>query len=487
MLRCVHPMLIWLFVILFSGTLFAAHGKIPNNPSSIHFDSLKWQVPRGEPFRVVLGTGLVAYIAEDQTLPLLSISGYVRYGQLNDPRGKEGLCSMLAALMRTGGTQKYQSDSLDALLDLYAIKARISAGETQMEFNFSCLSDYSGLCLDVIQQMLFYPVFEEKKITKTKDLFIEDIYHRFDNPGPVLQAAYEKSLYGGNANSRFPVVKSIQSITRNDLVKLHESVFRTENMLLAAAGKFVKDTMVRRLNGIFPKAKPARDSVFPAVNLRAPVKLVFVKKPLTQSYVKLGLPLFKRPHPDYYAVSALNLVLGGGSLTSRLGSKIRSDEGLAYAIHSSAGSNYFYPSTFSIEFNTKSESTCRAISLALAEVDSVRKSGITAEELDNVKKRLIDGFPSDFRKPENIVENYLLNEYWKRPADHFVAYPGRIKALTLNDIKAVAKKYLDISALTYVVVGDSSAIFGADTVAGFSLKKLAPARFIVQDSIPALP
>jgi zinc protease len=245
--------------------------------------------------------------------------------------------------------------------------------------------------------------------------------------------------------------------------------------------------MIHKLSATFPKAGAPRDSVFPAVTIHAPIKLLFVKKPISQSYVKIGLPLFKRPNPDFYAISVLNMILGGESFTSRLGTKIRSDEGLTYSIYSNAESNYVFPGTFYIDFHTKSESTCRALSLTFAEIDRLKKSGITAEELEHAKKILIDGFPSMFRNPEDIVENYAMNEYLKRAPDHFVVYPEKIKALTLNDIHAAAEKYLTPSAFTYVVVGDSSAIFKSDTIAGFSLKKLSPARFIVQDSIPVLP
>jgi zinc protease len=212
-----------------------------------------------------------------------------------------------------------------------------------------------------------------------------------------------------------------------------------------------------------------------------------VNKSITQSYVKLGLPFIQRPHPDYYAVSVLNMILGGESFTSRLGARIRSDEGLTYSIYSNAESNYFYPGTFFVEFHTKSESTCRAISLSLEEIMRLKTNGIAKEELEHAKKILIDGFPSMFRSPQDIVENYALNEYNKRPADHFVTYPQKIAALTIENIRDAAKKYLDPSAFTYTIVGDTSVIFKNDTISGFSLRKIKPSRFIEPDSIPSLP
>ena len=473
--------------IAFSGAS-AKVDKIPESPSRIEFKPLNWKVPLGEPYRVVLPNGLVTYIAEDQSLPLVKISGCVRYGNLLDPIGKEGLCSLLANLMRTGGTRKYQADSLDALIDLYALSIRITASETQMQFSLSCLAEYTSLGLDILGEMLFHPAFEEKKVKKTIDLYLEDLYHRFDNPAPILRAAYQKALYAKGASSRLPTAKSITGITRNDLVDLHQKVMRTENIICAASGKFIKDTMAVKLSTMFPKAgKPAPDALFPKVSVNAPDKILFVNKKISQSYVQFGLPLFQRPNPDYYAVSVLNMILGGESFTSRLGTKIRSDEGLTYSINSMAESNYFYPGTFFIEFFTKSETTSRAIALSLEEVRRIKTSGITAEELEHAKRILIDGFPSMFRSAEDIVENYADNEYLKRPLDHFTAYPDKISAITAGDIQAMAKKYLDPSAFSFVVVGDTSAIFKSDTVQGFSLRNLRPSKYVAPDSIPNLP
>jgi hypothetical protein len=92
-----------------------------------------------------------------------------------------------------------------------------------------------------------------------------------------------------------------------------------------------------------------------------------------------------------------------------------------------------------------------------------------------------------FRSPEDIVENYASNEYLKRPLDHFATYPDKIQALTVGDIQAAAKKYLEPSSFTYVVVGDTAAIFKSDTVKGFSLRSLKSSKCIAPDSIPYLP
>jgi zinc protease len=455
--------------------LSAAADGIPSSPSAIAFRPLDWNVPLGASYRQVLDNGLVAYIAEDHAFPYVKISGYVRYGSICDPAGKEGLSGLMAGLLRTGGTRAYQSDTLDALIDLYSLKIGISCSETQLTFSCACLSEYADTCLFVLSQMLFHPSFEDKKIKKQTAILLEAIAHRFDNPDPLLDAAYDKAMYRNSPNSVLATPKTIGRITKNDLVDLHRKILKTENMVVGIAGNFSKKTMTEKLSRQFPKSsgEPA-DSVFPNVGISPLAKCVIVNRPITQSYVRLGLPLFKRPNDDYYVVNILNLILGGEGFTSRLSSKVRSDEGLAYVIYSSAGSNYVFPATFFIEFHTKNETACRALSLCLTEIRRVLSSGVTDKELSHAKKVLIDGLPSMFRTADDIVDNYANNEFLKRPADHFAVYPKKINAITKENVLSAAKKYLDTSAITYTVVGDTSVMYKNDTLPGFSLKSLKP-------------
>lgn len=407
--KYLYQAIIFAFVIIAQSL---AGGPIPDKPSKILYPPLGWKVPLGDPYRHVLDNGLVAYIAEDRSLPYFKLVGYVRYGSICDPAGREGISSLTASLMRTGGTQAYQSDTLDGLIDLYALRISVSVSETQASFSCSCLSEFTDTCLFIMSQILLHPAFEDKKIKKQTSIFLESIAHRFDNPDPILDAAYEKAMYRDGQNSLLPTAKSIGRITRKDIIALHKSIFRTQNMIVAVSGNFSMPAISARLAALFPKPDaPAPESLFPAISVKPLSKAVFVARPVSQSYVRMGLPLFKRPHDDYYAVNLLNLVLGGEGFTSRLGARVRSDEGLAYVVYSSAGSNYVFPATFFMEFHTKNETAGRAVALARAEVDRMRASGVTDEELAHAKKILTDQLPSMFRSPDEIVDNYAYNEF----------------------------------------------------------------------------
>ena len=473
-----------LLIMAMGMQLFA--GAILSHPDKIAYDSLKWQVPDGGHCRTMLKNGLRLYSAEDKALPLVKVVGYIRYGSVCDAVGKEGLGQLTALCMRTGGIRTMSADSLDALLDRMAIKLSISCTPTEFTFKCSFLSDYTDTALALLSHILFEPTFNADKIKSSKELMTESVRNRFNTPGPIVDAAFDKQLYPKQLNSRLATEKSIKNLTRTDCMALHKQFVTTGNMVVAVSGAFDRVAMEQRFTILF---KAAVDTTlqwpFPAITATPLHKAIFIQRSGPQTNVRFGLPLFKRPNNDYYAVSVLNLILGGGGFTSRLGTKIRSDEGLTYSIHSEAESNYIFPGALFIQFHTKNETVTLATTLSLIEIDKLKTGGITADELARAKRMLIDGLPSMFRSSDDIVETYAWNEYYGRPATIFKEYPAAVKALTVSDITAAAKKYLNPEQFIFTVVGDSSAVSTDSAKAFWNTYK--PYHVLSADSLSALP
>lgn len=475
-----------LTVVVVSAAQTNTSTAIPAHPSQLKFDSLKWSVPLGEPFRTVLPNGLRAYVATDSTLPLIQISGHIRYGSLFDPSGKEGLTSLLGILLRSGGTVKYPPDTIDKLIDQKAMKFSFSSDDDVFNFNISFLSAFTDTAFDVLQQILFYPVFDQKKLDQKKSLLLEGIKHRFDNPAPTMSYAYQKAMYPKATNSHFVTEQTVKAITREDLVKIHKKYFLTGNMILSIAGSFDRSIMLKQLEKLFPSGGTVTDTTFPTIECKPELKSLLVVKPISQAYVRIGIPLFKRPNADYYPVSVLNQILGGGGFTSRLGTRIRSDEGLTYSIYSNSESNYTFPGTWYIDYFTKNESFPKATRLVFEEVNKLVKDGVTPQELAAAKSMLTEELPSMFRSPFDIVSTYAMNEYNGRSPDHYKKYADEIRKISKEDINAVAKKYLLTEKMVITAVGDTSALFKAkDSL--FNLRTFTPQKVIDAAAIPQLP
>jgi zinc protease len=465
----------------------ADENGLPSHPSEIVYGPLNWTVPLGGPYRETLSNGLRAYIATDSQLPLIQVVAYFRWGALKDPSGREGACSLLGKLMKNGGTKAYPPDSIDAVVDRYALRINVSSGEDMVEFSASFLSDYADTAFTVIKQILFDPIFDKKELEREKKIVIEDLSHRFDNPGPTLDAAYQKAMYAATPASRLPTEQSIRRIDRNLLVDLHRRAISTGNCIFSVAGKFDRPAMIERLEKLFPPAGPVGDTAFPKILAGPSEKCLVIHKPITQAYVRFGVPLFKRPDSDYYAASIANFILGGGGFTSRLGMRVRSNAGLTYSIHANAESNYTYPGTWYIDFFTKSETFGQATALSLEVIRELRANGITDAELEHAKETLVGGLPSTFRSPFDIVATYGWNEYYGRSPLHFQKYAGDLQAITKDDVTRVVGKYMNPAAFTFTVVGDTAALRAHGTVEGFEFEKLSPRKVIAPESIPLLP
>ncbi len=473
----------FLLSVFFSEAV-AKKPKIPKHPSKLSYKPLEWNIPLGSPYRTTLSNGLRLYIAEDQTLPLVTISGYFKAGSINDPPGKKGLGGFAAHLMRTAGTQAIPSDTLDALIDHYALSISLSLSETMLTLKAQFLSQFTDTALYILDQILFHPAFEKEKIEKERVIALQQIKHRFDNPEPVVSAAYKKVIYPDGENSILSSEASMQAITRKDLAAFHKAVIRTENVILSVSGDFNKKSMIEKLEQMFPKTSPDSDTTsFPAIAVKPAVKFLIVHKEISQAHVRLGLPLFKRPHPDYYPLSVFNHVLGGGGFTSRLGTTVRSDAGLTYSIYSRVETNYIFPATVYINFFTQHATVNKAIALTLHEVEKIVTEGITKDELANAKKVLIDGLPSMFRSKDDIVGTYAWNEYYKRSDDHYTVYPDKINALTLKDITRASQKYIKPSAFTFLIVADTTQLFKAEKADGFSIQDQSDITVIPPDKL----
>lgn len=473
-------------VIIFVCTVFAQNTKIPLHPKDLKYDSLNWSVPTGEKYRTVLENGLRTYIASDSSLPLVKISGTVRYGSFFDPDDKVGMASLVGTLIRSGGTETITSDSLDNILGQKAISISFSISDDMCNFKASFLSEYTDTSLALLKQMLFNPAYEQKKIDQHKAILVESIKHRFNNPGPTLSFAYDKHMYQSTKNSRFASEKTLTSITRDDLLKTHKKYFKSGNMILAVAGSFDRDTLIKKLETLFPKSNTVTDTTFPVIQSKPALKSLVVNKNISQAYVRLGIPLFKRPHNDYYPVIALNEIFGGGSFTSRLSSKVRSDEGLTYSIYSVAESNYAMQSTWYITFFTKSETFSKATGIIYNELDTLIKYGVTDKEVNDVKSVFLSELPSMFRSPFDIVSNYAMNEYNGRSPDHYKNYIDAIKKLSKADLDSVARKYLVKENFSITTVGDTGKILKANDIL-FDLTKKQPQKVVDVNALNDMP
>ncbi len=405
--------------------------------------------------RIVLENGLTLYFYEDHKLPLFNVTAMVRCGSIYDPLEKNGLSSLVGTVMRSGGTKSISGDSLNILLEYIGGSLETSIGSESGSASLSVLSKDQDVGLKLLADLLRNPAFPEEKLDLAKTDIKNQIKRRNDTPSRLVSTYFSNTLYGDHPNGRILDWSSVKGLTVQDLVDYHQRFFVPNGIMLGISGDFDKKELLSKITQYFGDWKKSSQPLpsQPEVAFTYHPGVYQVKKDINQAYLMIGELGIKRDNPDRYAVGLLNYVLGGGSFTSRLTSRVRSDEGLAYHVGSSFDTDSRDYGTFAADCQTKSATAYKATKIITEEIEKIRKDGVTEQELEEARNSIINRLVFRFDTSSKIVSNLMSLEYDGYPPDYYDKYLENYRRATLADVKQVAQKYLKPDQLTYIVVG----------------------------------
>lgn len=463
-MRIKNKLLIILSLLCLFGLIAKVSGQIPDHPSKLEFKTLKFNPPKPADYRVELANGMIVYIQEDHTLPTFDINAIIRTGSVYEPKDKVGVVSMTGSVMRTGGTENISGDDLDERLAFLGGSINTSIGSTAGRANLSVLAKDIDEGLKLFADVLTNPIFAEDKIKLYKDQIIDDIKNKNDNPGRVLSREFNKLLYGDHPIVWEETKTTIDNITQQDLIDFHKKYFAPNNMILAVAGDFDKQEMLKKIEDAFAgwQKKEIKFPKVPDVVVKNRPGVFMIQKDINQGYINIGHFGIKDTNPDIFAINVMNFILGGGSFTSRIMSKVRSDEGLAYNTGSRFSNEHLFPGTFTGYVQTKSATVPYAISLIINEFKRIRKESVTDDEMETAKNYYLDSFPGRFSSAIATMSSFANLEYDDFPMDYYDTYLNKIEAVTKEDVMRVAKKYIDPDQMSILIVGDIEACKSGD-------------------------
>jgi len=423
------------------------------DPRTMTFPSLVFEVPKTE--RVVLKNGMIVHMLPDRELPLVSITAYVNVGSIYEPADKAGLAGLTGAVMRSGGTTELAPQALDAELEFMASAVESSIGSDAGSVSLSCLKRNLPRTMDLFAQVMMAPAFSEDRVVLAKKRTIEALRRQNDDSKEIADREFQKAVYPNHPLGRVPTIETVTAITRDDMVAFHGRYFRPNNVILAVSGDFDKKELIALLEKTFAGWK-REEIAFPAVP--EPAKevapaVLLARKAVPQSAIRMGHLGIDKNNPDLYAIRVMDYILGGG-FTSRLMTKIRSNEGLAYNVHASFDIGRRFIGTFEAETETKSETTAKAIGLMRDIIAGMTKEPVSDAELALAKDAIVNSFIFGFARADAVVTQRARLEYYGYPEGYLENYRANIAKVTKDDVLRVARKYLKPDQMVIVVAGD---------------------------------
>jgi zinc protease len=454
----------------------AAAEGIPARPEDLVFGELKFTVPKAESYRHVLPGGVVAYVVEDHSLPLVDIQLNVRTGAFREAADQPGVAGLTASMLREGGTAKMTPEEFDEKADFIAANLASRGGDTGSSASLDVITSALDEGLQLLFDMVKTPRFDEQRLQVEKSSILEGMKQRNDDPDTILAREWAWLMRGTEwYGSRQLTQAQLDAISRQELIDFHRRTWGAEGLVIQVSGDVTAKDILARLGKHLAGWRATEKSPWPPpppAHTPAP-GLYYAEKDVPQGKISmgtLGLQWQDYGDPAMYAVQVMNDILGGGGFTARLVKRIRSDEGLAYGVGSNFGIGQFWPGVFRVGSASKSETVALAMKIVLEEVEKMKQAPPSEEELRVSKNSFIDTFPRQFESPTRIAATFAQDEILGRPHDYWTHYRERFRAVTAAHVQAAAQKHLRPEQLTMLVVGKWADIAPGDADRRASMK-----------------
>lgn len=410
-----------------------------------------------EPERYTFDNGLIVYLLEDHTLPLIDGAAYLRVPSTFDPEEKIGLAAMTADLLRTGGTEELSPDELDEALEFLAASVEGGANNLYTSVSFSALSDNADEVLGIFADVLLEPRFDPARLEVLRGRTLESIRRQNDEPVNIAQREFFARIAEGHPVGYFPTTETVSNITRDDIQAFYERYFVPNGTIMALSGDFETEEMLATLRELFGdwESRDVELPELPPFNPSPEALVYFVPKETAQSVIFLGHPSVTAYSPTYADLTLANGILGGEGFSSRITTEVRTQRGLAYSAGSGLTQGFGYPGVFYAFSISRGDATSEVIALLLAEIERLQAGGVSETELQQQKETILNRSVFRFTDAAAVAQRTARAEFLGLPDDYYDDYIEQIQEATVEDVQEVAQSELAPDNVIIMVVGDA--------------------------------
>ena len=425
-----------------------------------------------------LHNGATVIVARRPGVPLVAVRLVVRAGAALDPARGHGLANLVAQVARRG-TARRSGPEIDDQIESLGCELGAGSDEDATYFGLSAPSEFLPALLDVVVHLVTGPTFPAAEWERIRRREVAGLAHLLDEPGAVadramIDAVYRGHPYGHPTDGR---AAHLAALKRRDAVGFHRRWFAPAATTLVIVGAVEPEEALRlarkrlgrwRAEGDGPPPVPPAPPVERAV-------LVVDKGDLTQSQVRVASPAMARATPEYFPALVANAVFGGG-FTSRLMEAIRVNRGLSYGVRSrfamSREAGIFFMSSF-----TKVETTAELLQVAFDEAERFCADGPSTEELERAQAYLAGLYPLSLETHDQVAERIADMRLYGIPESEVTGYRERVRAVTAEECRQVARRYFPLGNGVVVAVGPGRRVAAA--LERFGPVKVIPARRVL--------
>lgn len=404
-----------------------------------------------------MDNGMKVYGIEHNELPLVQFNLVIKGGHYLDKLDKAGAASLMATLMMEGTANKTPQELEEAIESLGAyISVRASNNDIVISAN-TLARNYEAV-LDLVEEILLEPRWDEEEFALAKTARINNLIRQKASPNTLARQSFNKLIYGTDhifSISSLGTEETVSSLTIDDLKDFYNANLSPDIAFLAVAGNVNKEKVIQSIAGLSSKWE-AKTVEFPTYNLPAPLKeskIYFVNVPgAKQSVINIGNLGLARNDADFYPAYVMNYQLGG-AFNSDVNSVLREEKGYTYGARTGF-SGSIIPGAFIASSSVRSTATLESVQI-FKDLMTKYRDGISEENLVFTKNALIKSNSRRFETLGALLGMLKNIGTYDLAFDYIKDNEAIVKAMTLDQHKGLAQKYINPLAMYYVIAGDA--------------------------------
>ena len=451
---------------------FTNHSNYPTPPGWRHPLSFERKPHKVVYERADVSTveGVPVFYLPDPSLPLVNVTLFFKAGSVDVSDEKLGLTQILNDTLIPGGAGERSPRELAMVLDESAIRLSFSVNEEDTVIKLSVLKGDWDKGLALLLDILNRPRFEETVVQASKDQFLTALKRRGEDARAVSRLEAMIWHFKGHVYGRDPfgALATVPGLTKDDLADFLKRYLVPSNMVIAVAGDIEKTVTLESLARLVRSLPGGRS---PERNLAEPRKtgpvLALVHKPgQVQSQVSLVLRSVRRTHPDFWKLSLLANLFGGGD--SLLYTRLREDLGLVYAAFFTESYKWM-AGTLQGYIGCKADKTSEALEETVKIMNSLHRE-VPASELEQKRMDVLNSFVFNVDTPAELAEAYGRYQLRGEPLDTLDRIQEAFIRVSQEELEALSGKFLDPRLLQIIVVADKTTPVNRTGGKGISLE-----------------
>ena len=404
--------------------------------------------------RVTSPGGIEAWLVENRDNPLVAVRFAFRGGSTQDPADKEGLAYFVSAMMDEGAGP-LDSVAFQERGQALAMRMNFDASRDVMLGNVQTLSENKEEVFDLVRLALTQARFDDDAVERVRAQILAGLKFDENDPGMVASLAWDRLAFHNHPYGR-PIKgtkASIAAISRDDLKDYVARVFARDKLVITVVGDIDAETLGKTLDHVFGDL-PGNSALAPIADANPPLGPTreIIEMDVPQSVAQFGHRGIARKDEDFIPAYVLNYIIGGGGFASRLMEEVREKRGLAYSVHSNLYP-YQHGAVFVGNVATKNEAVGKSLEVIESELRRIAEQGPTPEDLESAKSYLTGSYALRFESSSSIASQLLWVQIEDLGIDYVNQRNALVEAVTLDDIKRVAKRLIEADRLITTIVG----------------------------------